>query len=65
MTLDVRTQCFVCAWREACTKKHSLKETALHCPDFCRDQTLGEDTGGETVAERHKQVDDVFGDRKS
>lgn len=62
MTLDIRRQCAVCAWREACTKKHTLKESALHCPDFCRDLKLGTDEKAASPAERHKQVEDVFGD---
>ncbi len=65
MTLDVRTQCAVCAWRETCTKKHTIKESALHCPDFCRDRTLGaaeEEEGEPEPRERHKHIEDVFGD---
>lgn len=61
MGLDVRTQCPVCAWRETCAKKHTLKETALHCPDFCRDRSFpAEESGGGVVAE-HKRREDVFG----
>ncbi len=61
MTLDIRKQCAVCAWRAACTKKHTLKESALHCPDFCRDETLGSGEKDEVPSERHKQIEDVFG----
>jgi hypothetical protein len=63
MSLDIRKQCAVCAWRENCNKKHTLKESALHCPDFCRDKNLPEDEAGAPVVERHKQVEDVFGSR--
>ena len=63
MTLDIRKQCVTCAWREACVKKHTLKETALHCPDYTRDLKLGPEQGDEAVAERHKQVEDVFARR--
>lgn len=62
MTLDVRTQCLVCAWREACVKKHTLREAGLHCPDFCRDRGLPE--AAEEPAPptpRHKRTEDVFG----
>lgn len=60
MVLDIRKQCAVCAWRETCAKKHTLKEDALHCPDFTRDRRLPEDAAGAPTAERHKQVEDVF-----
>ncbi len=62
MTLDVRTQCAVCAWRETCTKKHTMRETVLHCPDFCRDAALGPEDEPAEPQERHKKVEDVFGD---
>ncbi|MBI5017462.1 MAG: hypothetical protein HZB55_18485 [Deltaproteobacteria bacterium] len=63
MTLDIHKQCAVCAWRGTCAKKHHPEETSLHCPDFTRDAAFGdeEDGGGQ---ERHKQIEDVFGDRK-
>lgn len=63
MTLDAHALCATCAWRSTCAKKHTLRETALHCPDYSRDLTLGAE---ETVrkAERHKKVDDVFAMRK-
>jgi len=61
MSLAIRTQCAVCAWREACVKKHTLKETALHCPDFCRDRTLAAEGAEEQVGVRHKRTEDVFG----
>ena len=41
MTIDTRIKCAVCAWRENCTKKHIIKESAMHCPDYVRDQKLG------------------------
>ena len=65
MTLNIRTLCAVCAWRGECTKKHTIKETALHCPDFCRDQALRSEADTEAPAERHKQVEDVFGRKRS
>ena len=61
MGLDRRQQCLVCAWRETCAKKHTIRETALHCADFCRDRTLPEEEVP-GVQERHKQIEDVFGD---
>jgi len=63
MGLDIRKQCSICAWREACAKKHTIKENALHCADFSRDRSLPEEEGTGEVRERHKQIDDVFGDR--
>jgi hypothetical protein len=64
MTLDIHKQCVVCAWRATCGKKHTIRETALHCPDFTRDLSLeAEGSSGQTT-ERHKQVEDVFGTRK-
>ncbi len=62
MTLDVRIQCSVCAWRENCTKKHTIRETLLHCPDFCRDERLKPEERTGAGPERHKRVEDVFGD---
>lgn len=65
MTLDVRTKCAVCAWREACTKKFKLKEGSLHCPDYTRDVTLpkeDDEQASEEPAVKHKRVEDVFGD---
>lgn len=43
MSLDIRQLCAVCAWRENCTKKHTIRESAMHCPDFTRDKTLPEE----------------------
>jgi len=63
MTQDIRKKCLVCAWRENCAKKHTIKENALHCPDFCRDRSLPEDEGAASAPERHKQIEDVFGGR--
>lgn len=63
MGMDVRKQCAVCAWRDGCTKKHRIKETALHCPDFCRDRTLATEPAPVGGPERHKQLVDVFGDK--
>lgn len=61
MTLDIRKQCAVCAWRGECTKKHTLRESTLHCPDYCRDETLAGDPEEAKPAEKHKKVEDVFG----
>lgn len=63
MTFDIHRQCAVCAWRGTCAKKQTLEETALHCPDFTRDVAFG-DEDAVTTGERHKRVEDVFGDRK-
>jgi len=61
MGLDVRIKCAVCAWREKCTKKHTLKESAMHCPDFVRDKLLGpEEDGGKPPAVEHKKIVDPF-----
>ncbi len=61
MTADARRQCPVCAWREACTKKHSLEGSSLHCPDFSRDLGLPEAPEEPVRRERHKRTEDVFG----
>jgi len=63
MGLDIRKKCLVCAWRETCAKKHTVRENALHCADFCRDLTIPEEPEGAPGRERHKQIDDVFGGR--
>ncbi len=64
MTIDVRYKCAVCAWREKCTKKHTIKDSAMHCPDYVRDETLGpeEDSPGCATPLRHshKKVEDPF-----
>lgn len=60
MSLDIRTQCAVCAWREACNKKHTLKESGLHCPDFCRDRALPAEEAEASAVPAHKRVEDVF-----
>jgi hypothetical protein len=65
MALDVRRQCAVCAWREDCTKKHTIKETALHCPDYCRDLRLQAEPSAESSRGPHKQIEDVFGEKRS
>ncbi len=62
MTMAVHKQCAVCAWRETCNKKHTIREQSLNCPDFCRDSALPEEPETAGPAERHKQVEDVFGD---
>jgi hypothetical protein len=60
MTLDVHRQCSVCAWRGACVKKHTIKETVLHCPEFCKDVTLKGESGSQGPSRRSKQIEDVF-----
>ena len=65
MTLDARTLCAVCAWREECTKKFKMKEGSLHCPDYTRDVKLpkqDDEQEMEDAAPQHKRVEDVFGD---
>ncbi len=62
MSFNTHQQCAVCAWRETCAKKHTIKESALNCPDFSRDRALGDAPEDQSRAERHKQVEDVFGD---
>lgn len=63
MGLDIHKQCLICAWRETCSKKHTIKEKSLHCADFCRDRSLPEEAEGTAGQERHKQIEDVFGGR--
>lgn len=43
--------CAVCAWREFCTKKYSIKAEpgSFRCPDFVRDLTIKED-----IEEKHE-----------
>lgn len=60
MSLDIRTQCAVCAWRETCNKKHTLKESGLHCPDFCRDRAFPAPEAETPAGPAHKRVEDVF-----
>ena len=62
--LDSRELCAVCAWRAECQKKHTMKEKALHCPDFSKDVSLGAGEAPKRPSERHKQIDDVFGSGK-
>jgi hypothetical protein len=64
VSLDVNKLCSVCAWRAGCQKKYTIGETALHCPDFCRDVSLGHGDAEPPRMERHKQVEDVFGGKK-
>lgn len=60
MGVDVRIRCSVCAWRENCVKKHTIKESALHCPDYVRDQRLGPEEDAARPTERHKKIEDPF-----
>ena len=61
MTLDIHIKCAVCAWREKCVKKHTLKESALHCPDYCRDASLPPEEEQKPAAGRsHKKIEDPF-----
>lgn len=61
MGVDVRIKCSVCAWREKCTKKHTIKESAAHCPDYVRDLAFGpEDDGVAPPSEPHKKIVDPF-----
>ena len=45
MTTEIHKQCAVCAWRETCTKKHTIKQSARACPDFTRDERLKAESG--------------------
>ena len=58
--MDIRRQCVVCAWRGDCAKKYTLRETALHCPDFCEDQTLPKEAISRKPSDSHRRVEDVF-----
>ncbi len=61
MTLDIHIKCAVCAWRENCVKKHTLKEGTLHCPDFTRDKSLPpEEEAKPQAARSHKKIEDPF-----
>lgn len=62
MTTTVHQQCAVCAWRETCSKKHTLQESALNCPDFTRDERLPAEVAPTAPGDKHKQTEDVFGD---
>jgi len=63
VTLDARKQCAVCAWRETCQKKFTIKESSPHCADFSRDRTLPEEeVAGGRASRSMKKIDDVFGD---
>ena len=63
-TINAKKQCAVCAWRENCTKKHTIKDSAINCPDFTRDENLPPEEDGEEFVEKksHKKIEDVFGD---
>lgn len=62
MGVDVRIKCSVCAWRENCVKKHTIKETAAHCPDYVWDLKLGPEEDGSVPPPRdgHKKIVDPF-----
>jgi hypothetical protein len=53
--------CAVCAWRENCKKKHTMREGVLHCADFTRDKTLpAEEETKPKAACGHKKIVDPF-----
>ena len=61
MSLDIHQMCVVCAWREKCTKKLTMKETAMHCPDFTRDATIpADDAPAKKAGPGHKKIVDPF-----
>lgn len=62
MTVEAGQECVLCAWREKCAKKFSIKESAVHCADFSRDRSIprGEETQ-EDKGPAMKCVEDVFG----
>jgi hypothetical protein len=62
MTSKVHHQCAVCAWRETCSKKHTIQESALRCPDFTRDERLPAEAAPAAPVDKHKHTEDVFGD---
>ena len=43
MSIDAKTMCAVCAWRENCKKKFKVSAGEAHCPDFSRDVQLQAD----------------------
>jgi hypothetical protein len=65
MSGGIRAECAVCAWRGDCQKQHAARETVLHCRDFSRDARLGIPPEQEGPREKHKRVEDVFGDSKN
>lgn len=38
---DQASPCLACAWRAECQKRWNYESSALTCPDFCQDVTLG------------------------
>ncbi|MBN2333494.1 MAG: hypothetical protein JXO49_11110 [Deltaproteobacteria bacterium] len=48
MTVDEKTLCVVCAWREDCRKKFRVSAGDAHCPDFCRDVRVAHDLPAES-----------------
>lgn len=61
MTLEIGQECVLCAWREKCAKKFSIKESALRCADFSRDQSIPlEEEKRDGKGRDLKNVEDVF-----
>ncbi len=61
MTVEAGQECVLCAWREKCAKKFSIKESAAHCVDFSRDQSIPlEEAERKDKGRDLKNVEDVF-----
>lgn len=43
VSIDTKSLCAVCAWRENCKKKYRVAAGEAHCPDFSRDLNLKAD----------------------
>jgi hypothetical protein len=53
-----RQSCAVCAWRENCSKRFSVCDGGVRCPDFSRDISIketGEATHNPTDSSADKQ----------
>ncbi|MBI4687053.1 MAG: hypothetical protein HY756_04635 [Nitrospirae bacterium] len=48
----IKDICIVCAWREQCQKRFSVKDRDFRCPDFTRDVSIPRE---EEEAEKNKE----------
>ncbi|MEW6409040.1 MAG: hypothetical protein AB1488_02870 [Nitrospirota bacterium] len=57
MSITEKDICIVCAWRETCQKRFSVKSKGFRCVDFVRDITIKPEENKEKTSFEKKTME--------